>query len=82
MLQLIGIILMIAGGARFAWALLFYLLNVSGRAGAHLSKKVGTDNDKTDEHIEGSKKFDKELFEKLLWSGCIIVFGFILYLFG
>lgn len=82
MLQLFGLILMIAGGARFVWVLLFYVLNISGRAGAKISKKVGTDNDYTDRHIESSKKFDKELQEKLLWTGSVLLVGLILYLIG
>ena len=73
---------MLAGGVRLAWVLLFYVLNVSGRAGAKISKKVGTDNDETDQHIETSKKFDKELIEKILWRGGVIVLGLILYLIG
>lgn len=82
MLQLVGLVLMIAGGARLAWVLLFYVLNISGRAAAKLSKKVGTDTDETDQHIENSKKFDKELIEKILWRGGIFVLGLILYLVG
>lgn len=82
MIQLVGTILMITSGARFLWVLLFYFLNVSGRSGANISKKVGTDNAKTDEFIADSKKFDGDLKDKLIWRGALLLIGLLLYLFG
>lgn len=81
MLSLLGIVLMIVGGIKFVWALLFYILNRSGQVGTKISKKIGTNNEYTDEYLEGSKIFSKELIEKLLISGTLTFAGFLMYYF-
>ncbi|MFP2997983.1 hypothetical protein ABN763_18875 [Spongiivirga sp. MCCC 1A20706] len=82
MVSLIGLIILIFAGINFCWILLWYVLNLSGKAGAQLSKKIGTDNKHTDEYLETGKHFSKELVQKLLWRFVLVIIGYLLYTFG
>jgi hypothetical protein len=82
MLSLLGLFLMVGGAAGTLWILFWQLLNASSRAGAKLSKKIGTDNEHTDESLEQNKTFTKELKQKLTIRACVTLAGFLFYYFG
>jgi preprotein translocase subunit SecF len=82
MLSLLGLFLMVGGAAGTLWILFWFLLNASSQVGTNLSKKIGTDNEHTDEYIATGKKFSKELQTKLLIRVGVTLVGFALYYFG
>lgn len=79
MTSTIGLFVMIIGGINFAWILLWWLMSASGELGTKLSKKIGTDNENTDQYLEANKKFSKELREKLIVRAVITIIGAIMY---
>jgi UPF0716 family protein affecting phage T7 exclusion len=82
MLSLIGLFLLVGGTIGTAWILLWYLLNASSRIGTDISKKIGTDNERTDEYIETGKQFSKELQQKLIIRASVALIGLAMYYFG
>lgn len=80
--SLIGFFIMLIGGLNFLWILLWYVLSLSGQAGAKISKKVGTDNENTDQYIEENKSFNKDLIQKLAVRGIVTFIGALMYFFG
>lgn len=78
-LSIIGMILMIFGLASAAWVALLYILSLSAVAGTKISKKVGTANDKTDEHLEQGKAISNNLLKKLIWRLAIGGIGWLMF---
>ena len=75
----VGFILMLLGGLNMAWFLLWALLAWSGTVGAKLSKKVGTDNENTDNAIAIGQDFKKKALNKFITSAVLAGVGAILY---
>ena len=79
MATLFGMVLMFLGGANFAWFLLWAMISGSGILGAKLSKKAGTDNEKTDDAIASGKEFAKKSIYKSVTSVVMFGLGALLY---
>lgn len=77
-MEIIGFLLMLFGGLNMAWFLLWFLMGWSSTVGAKLSKKVGTDNDHTDEYIQLGENFKKEAFRKFTISTTMLIVGSLL----
>ena len=82
MVSEIGWFIMLIGIIATIWRALWLVLTQAGILGAKLSKKVGTDNERTDEHIETGKNFREELITGILARGLIVLIGFLMYKFG
>lgn len=78
-LSIIGMILMFLGFAGAAWAAILYILSLSAVAGTKISKKVGTANEKTDEHLETGKAIANGLLKKLIWRLAIGFAGWLMF---
>ncbi|HLA55487.1 MAG TPA: hypothetical protein VK623_05280 [Flavobacterium sp.] len=76
---IIGFILMLIGFANAAWVLILYILSMSALFGTHLSKKVGTANERTDGYIEQGKSVSNDLLVKLIWRLAIGIIGLVMY---
>jgi len=81
MISSIGVIILLVAGINFAWILLWYVISLSGNAGAKLSKKIDTDNTNTDNYIEQGASFSKELKMKLLWRFVLMIAGYMIYVY-
>ena len=57
-MEIVGFLLMLFGGLNMAWFLLWFLLGWSATLGAKASKKLGTDNEGTDDSIALGKRLD------------------------
>ena len=79
MIGIVGLILMLLGGVNIVWFLLWALIGWSGTLGAKLSKKVGTDNEHTDDAIAIGKDFGKKALSKGITSAVLMGVGAILY---
>lgn len=73
---------MLLGGINTLWKLLWLVMAQSSMAGAKISKKVGTDNENTDQNIEIGKSFSKQLMSDLIPRVAVTVVGTLMYLLG
>ena len=78
MLALIGTAFLLIGAVNMAWFLLWFLLAWSSTLGAKVSKKVGTDNDNTDNNIQLGEAFKKEALQKFAISTALLIVGSVL----
>ncbi|WP_131368702.1 hypothetical protein [Chryseobacterium luteum] len=78
-LSIIGMILMFLGFANAAWVAVLYILSLSAVAGTKISKKVGTANERTDEHLETGKALSNGLLKKLIWRLAIGCLGWLMF---
>jgi len=78
-LGIIGMILMYGGFASAVWAAILYVISLSAVAGTKISKKVGTANDNTDEHLENGKSISNGLLKRLLWRLAIGCAGWLMF---
>jgi len=82
MISLIGLFLTLIAGLNALWSLLLYLLYLSGIIGAKASKKIGTDNNKTDEYIEIGKSHSKKFLLSFGWRLALTIIGYLMYSLG
>lgn len=82
MISDIGFFVMLLGGINTLWKLLWLVMAQSSMAGAKISKKVGTDNENTDQNIEIGKSFSKQLISDLIPRVVVTVVGTLMYLLG
>jgi hypothetical protein len=79
MIKVLGMFLIGIGALNFAWFLFWALLAFSGSAGARLSKKVGTNNEGTDDAIRLADSFGKIALTKIGISAALAGIGCICY---
>ena len=81
-METIGFILILLGGLNLAWFLLWFLLSLSSRGGIAISRKIGTDNEQTDNAEGIARGLGKASIRKAVTSAVILVVGIVLSLIG
>lgn len=81
MISLTALIIAIIAGLNAIYALFIYVMYLSSIGGAKLSKKVGTDNSRTDENIAKGKVQSKAHLRSFVIRAVITIVAFGVYYF-
>ncbi|MDH5654892.1 MAG: hypothetical protein OEZ34_03220 [Spirochaetia bacterium] len=73
--------LIIIGFINLIWFAFWVLLTWSGEVGVKLSKKLGTDNENTDQYAGIARSYKKEAIQKTIISAVLIGAGYLIKYF-
>ena len=81
-METVGFIFILLGGLNLAWFLLWFFMALIGRGSIAVSRKIGTDNQYTDNAEGVARGLGKAAIRKAVISAVLMGIGFVLSVVG